>query len=213
MFIFEHYVTAWEEDVELKEHYLEDVWEILQKSYKNLGGLLTFKNKEDLLKSNNMWKLVRRPNDVVTAVAIYKTNRGGRKLVAGGSDGSKGGINDFYTICYEDVKMVDRGTWAEVSGPLEGIFLFKYGAVPIPSDVAEVAIKDMRQNILSKDSDGFHYIRNIAGKPLTKIMMGNVPKQYRMSQDWSEEAAEYRHKWSKWNEEHPEDYEGRKKNS
>lgn len=54
MFIFEHYVTAWEEDVELKEHYLDDVWEILQKSYKNLGGLLTFKNKEDLLKSNNI---------------------------------------------------------------------------------------------------------------------------------------------------------------
>ena len=213
MIIFEHYVTVFEDDTVTKSQYVDQVWNILQKSYSNIGGLMGFRTEKDLLKPNTMWKLVRRPDNKITAVAIYKTRLGGRKLVAGGSDGTTKGKNDFYNICREDVEQIDRHTWAEVSDALENIYLFKYGAVPIPIEIVEKVMEEMGQDISRKCADGFHYERAVSrGVYRKKIMMGNVPERYRETQDWSEEAAEYRRKWSKWNTEHPEDSERRKKN-
>lgn len=50
MNIYEHYETAFEQDIDLKEIYLDQVWKILQDSYTDIGGLRTFKTPNDLLK-------------------------------------------------------------------------------------------------------------------------------------------------------------------
>lgn len=210
MYILEHFITAFEDDKDIKERYINQVWNILQNSYKELGGLFGFSDEKDLLKSNNIWKLVRRNENIITAVAIYKTRMGGRKLVAGGSDGTAQGKHDFYTICYEDVKMVDRKAWAEVSGALEGIYLFKYGGVPLPIEVAEPIINKMGQKVLKVSADKFHYNRIIGNEPMEKIMFGNVPEQYRQSEDWDSESKLYRDTFDNYNKEHPEELELRK---
>ena len=205
----EHFVTAFETDKELKEQYLEQVWSILQESYKNIGGLGIFNKPSDLLKPNNMWKMVTR-NGKVVAVVIYKRRNGGRKLVAGGSDGTDTGKKDFYSICAEDVKRVDRKTWGEVSGALEGILLFKYDAVPIPAYIVEQVLNDMDLTLDSISEDCFHYVRDIANVPREKIMFGNVPEKYRLTSDWGVESDVYKQVFKMRNSEHPEELQLRK---
>ena len=209
MLIHEHYETAFEEDIELKEQYIDQVWQILQDSYKDIGGLQIFGRPQDLLKANNMWKMVTR-NGKVVAVVIYKRGRGGRKLVAGGSNGSAQGKKDFYKICSEDVRMPDRQTWGEVSGSLEGILLFKYDAIPIPSYLADRAIRDMNREIKYRNPDGFHYTRDIGGDFIEKIMFGNVPEQYRLTNQWNIESDVYKQVFKMRNKEHPDEVEDRK---
>lgn len=209
MNIYEHYETAFEQDIDLKEIYLDQVWKILQDSYTDIGGLRTFKTPNDLLKSNNMWKMVTR-NGKVVAVVIYKRGRGGRKLVAGGSDGSAHGKKDFYKICSEDVRMPDRQTWGEVSGSLEGILLFKYDAIPIPSYLADRAIRDMHREIKYRNPDGFHYTRDIGDDFIEKIMFGNVLEQYRLTNQWNIESDVYKQVFKMRNKEHPNEVEDRK---
>lgn len=209
MNIYEHYETAFEQDIDLKEIYLDQVWKILQDSYTDIGGLRTFKTPNDLLKSNNMWKMVTR-NGKVVAVVIYKRRNGGRKLVAGGSDGTDTGKKDFYSICAEDVKMVDRKTWGEVSGALEGILLFKYDVVPIPAYIVEQVLDNMDLTLDSISKDCFHYVRDIANVPREKIMFGNVPKKYRLTSDWGVESNVYKQVFKMRNSEHPEELQLRK---
>lgn len=210
MIIQEHYVTVDNNDIDLKARYIDQVWKILQQSYKTIGGLMGFNSPEDLLKNNNMWKLVRRNNDRIVAAAIYKTTQGGRKLVAGGSDGTTQGKHDFYEICREDVKMPERGTWGEVSGALEGILLFRNEGVPIPNTIVKNVVAAMRQPDIICNPDGFHYTRIIYNKPYEKIMMGNVPVKFRQTDDWSTESKNYRLDFDKYNQEHPEELRLRK---
>lgn len=207
MLFIEHYLTFFEK--EDKEQYLDDVWNILQKSYAAIGGVAGLKDKNDLLDDGNFWKLVRK-NGKIVAATIYKTKQGGRKIVAGGTDGTPDGKKAFYDLCREEVKRVERGTWAEVSGSMEGIFLFKLNATPIPIDIAAKILQDKGKEILSVDKDGFHYTRKIGGKPYEKIMFGNVPERYRNTDDWESESDEYRKRWNKWKEENPEEIEARK---
>lgn len=156
-----------------------------------------------------MWKMVTR-NGKVVAVVIYKRRNGGRKLVAGGSDGTDTGKKDFYSICAEDVKRVDRKTWGEVSGALEGILLFKYDAVPIPAYIVEQVLDDMDLTLDSISEDCFHYVRDIANVPREKIMFGNVPEKYRLTSDWGVESNVYKQVFKMRNSEHPEELQLRK---
>ena len=207
MIFLEHFLTYFENDMKSKEHVLDQVWDILQRTYKPIGGIANLQNKEQLLElSNTVWKLVRRGNSIV-AVAIYKTKSGGRKLVCGGSDGTPEGKKSFYQICYEDVTRIERDSWSEVSGALEHVFLFKYQGVPIPATLAQKILVD---DELTISKDGFHYTRLIGGKPLEKIMFGNIPKQFR-SDDWEKEGSEYRDTYLKYSKEHPEEAEIRRR--
>jgi hypothetical protein len=71
----------------IKQKYVDEVWDILQKSYANIGGIKGngFESPEALLQIP-MWKLGIR-DGTVKAVAMYK-DKGGRKAVAIGTDGS-----------------------------------------------------------------------------------------------------------------------------
>lgn len=208
MIFIEHYLTYFDRDD--KEQYVDEVWNILQKSYASIGGLKGMSSKEDLLDNGNFWKLVRKGGKIV-ACNIYTTKQGGRKMVAGGTDGTPEGKKAFYDMCREEVKMVERGTWAEVSGAMEGIYLFKLNAVPIPIEIAKKILKDKHKEILSVDKDGFHYVRLIGGEPHEKIMFGNVPQRYRNTDDWEEEGNEYRNQYQDYVKAHPEEVDARKK--
>ena len=78
-------------DEETKRKYAKDVWDILQKSYADIGGIKGsgFGSIDDMIKNIPFWKLSVH-NKVVDAVALYK-DKGGRKLVATGYNGSEVG--------------------------------------------------------------------------------------------------------------------------
>lgn len=207
MLFIEHYVTCFE--VDEKEQYLDAVWNILQKSYASIGGLKGMSGKTDLLNDDIMWKLVRK-NGKIIACNIYNTKQGGRKLVAAGTDGTPEGKKAFYSMCAEEVKRIERNSWSEVSGSLEGVFLFKLDATPIPIEISSKVLADKGKEILSKDKDGFHYTRLIDGEPYEKIMFGNVPSKYRNTDDWESESSQYRKQFTRYTDEHPEDVISRK---
>ena len=148
--------------------YIDVIWDILEKSYAEIGGFQSAKDKEDLMRKSGLTKLVVKDGKVV-AVRVYKDELG-RKSIGGGTDGSDEGKKWFMKICEEDIKL--NRAWGEVSGKMEHVML-KRGAVPIPSSmVANILGKP----ILSYDPDGYHYTREIAGEPHTKMMYGDLDK-------------------------------------
>lgn len=208
--LLEHFVTLFdsEKDVQKKEEYLDQVWDILQDSYRAIGGIANISEPEELLDDEYIWKMVTK-NKEVLAVQLYKTHGGGRKIFVGGCKATPQGKEAFYKLALEDVKRLERGAWAEVSGSMEGVYIFKLGATPIPADVSKEILNDMGKDIVSTSSDGFHYTRKIGGKPYEKIMFGNVPEKYRTT-DWEETSGKYKDKYSDYVSKHPEEVEQRK---
>jgi len=165
--LLERYINL-HSDQEIKK-YIDDIWDILQRSYKDIGGFATASSKEDLISKTGFAKLVRR-NGRIVAVSLYK-DKHGRKAIAGGSDGTDQGIADLKKILYDDMKQ--QRAWAEASGAVEHL-LTKYGGVPISNEYAEELLG---KQILSKDPDGYHYTREIGGKPYKKIIIGYLDRK------------------------------------
>ena len=112
-------------------------------------------------------------NGKVYACAIYTFKRGGRKLMYCGTDGTPEGKKALYRIISDDLRLIDRKAWAEVSDAMEHIYINKHGATPIPAEVAQQLLKD--KPFIKIHDDGFHYDRYIGGEVHTKIMVGVSP--------------------------------------
>lgn len=165
--LFEHFITSIGDK---RKEYADVVYSILLKSYANIGGMYGCNSVEDLLSDTDLWKLVRKNNEIV-AVVCYSRKRGGRKLVYCGQNGTDIGKNALYKILEEDIKILDRNAWEEVSGAMEHILL-KKGAVPLPAKYVEKLMPD--KEILSYDNDGIHYTRLIGNIKVTKCLFGNI---------------------------------------
>lgn len=173
----EHYVTLTNNNDMNK--YVDIVWNMLQAAYKDIGGFLTAKTKDELIKKSSLWKLVRRNNNIV-AVAIYTSKKGGRKLIAVATDGTTIGKDALYSIIKEDIKMMNqRQAWAEVSGKMEYLYN-KMGGVVIPSKYVQNILKD--KEIFGQKDDG-HYSRNIENEPHEKIMFGWIDPEIKRQVD------------------------------
>lgn len=207
MIILEHFVTLFDND-DRKEEYLDQVWDILQDSYRSIGGIANISEPEELLDEDYIWKLVTKHKKVL-AVQIYKRKSGGRKIFCGGCLSTPEGKAAFYKLALEDVKRLERDAWAEVSGSMEGVYIFKLGATPIPADMSKRILNDMGKDVISVSNDGFHYTRKIGGKPYEKIMFGNVPEKYRTT-DWEETSKKYRDIYNDYVKTHPDEVEQRK---
>lgn len=161
----ERYVNLFDKNEISK--YIDDIWDIMQESYKYLeGGFATASSKEDLIAKTSMAKLVRKNNKIV-AVKLYKDQHG-KKSIASGSDGTKEGKIAIMQMFKDDVKT--NRSWAEVSGKAESVYL-KLGAQPIPNIFVE---KILGKKLESLDPDGYHYEREINGKIFKKILIGGV---------------------------------------
>jgi hypothetical protein len=161
-FLIERYVNLLSK--EDKEKYADEVWDILQSSYKDIGGFKSADNKEELIKDSSIWKLIRKNGKIVT-VSIYK-DKNGRKFIAGGTDGSSEGKKGFSEINKADIKM--KRAWAEVSGAPEKIAI-KNGGTYIPNTEAE---KLTGKKIIRLHDNGIHYDRMISGHIHTKALIG-----------------------------------------
>lgn len=163
----EHYVNLFSKN-DMK-NYIDEIYEIMLKSYESIGGFLTAKNKEHLLIKIDFFKLITR-NGKISAVIGYKLIDGYRKSICGGTDGTEQGKIDFYKILKEDITIVDRKVYMEVSGAMEHLVVNKLGGKYVPNTLVS--------NILKKEikplSDGIHYERDIGGIPVIKALVGNI---------------------------------------
>jgi hypothetical protein len=83
----------------IKMKYRDEVWKILQQSYASIGGIkgAGFESPDAMVDSIPMWKIAVRDGRV-RAVNMYK-DKGGRKSVAIGTDGSPEGsafVDDMF---------------------------------------------------------------------------------------------------------------------
>ena len=99
-----------------KKKYVDDVWDILQKSYQSIGGIKGngFENKETFISKLPFWKLLRKDGTIVAAI-IYR-DKEGRKIVAVATDGSKEGKAGLIKMFKEELEL--KRSYFEISGPL-----------------------------------------------------------------------------------------------
>lgn len=86
---FKNFIGFDDETLEEKRKWTDDVWHILQLSYKAIGGVKGsgFESKESMIRNIPFWKL-RTIKGELKYVILYKDSKG-RKLVALGTDGSR----------------------------------------------------------------------------------------------------------------------------
>jgi hypothetical protein len=104
-YIEERYVNAiGDRDVDKKEKYKQQVWDILQTSYAPIGGIKGdgFKSPDDMVQNIPFWKMVVK-DGVVHVVVMYK-DKGGRKSVAVGTNGSHYAKKELQNIFRKDIE-------------------------------------------------------------------------------------------------------------
>ena len=178
-------------DTDAREEYIDQVWDILQRSYKAIGGIKGsgFNAKQDLIDNIPMWK-INVKNGKVIAVVMYK-DKGGRKLVATGTDGSAEGVKAITSATSAETKR----SFGEKSKKALGSAIKELGddaetfmiepslaGKTLKKDVTSVSDFIKSGNQLSADDKftydkypqyrKFMYIRKIKGEDHLKIMFG-----------------------------------------
>jgi len=161
VFLSERFKNAvGDKDIELKRKYVDQVWDVLQKSYAEIGGIKGrgFSSKEDMIENIPMWKMAVQ-NEKVVAVIMYKDSNG-RKSVAIGTDGSEKGKERAADMVKNDLKR----SYGEKSKAALGLLLKLY-----PTDVIEPFIKPIPE------------VEKLLGYEVTPI--AKVPKN-----EWPDDA-------------------------
>jgi len=151
-----------------KQKYVDIVWDMLQKSYANVGGFLSAADKQTLIDTTSLWKLVRRNKNEITAVNLYR-DQFGKKTMASGTNGTRQGLIDYRTLKNDDARL--KRSWCEASGPVEKMLDKTPGMNPIPNKYAAYLTG---KEILSLNDDGYHYTRMIMGEPHQKKLYGSL---------------------------------------
>ena len=193
--IQEKYINAVGNDsknLEIKNRYKDQVWDILQKSYAYIGGIRGsgFGSPDEMVEKIPMWKLGVR-GDKVHAVVLYK-DKGGRKSVAIGTDGSAEGnwfIDDiFKNEIRRSYGEKSKATLGKIMKTIPWDVLKNYLVTPdrvsemLPSDYV-IPVKDINDEDLPTDAvvslsrypelKEYGYMRDIGGDLTFKVMVGS----------------------------------------
>jgi len=183
----ERFINLFQSDKDERLKYVDEVWDLLQQSYAPIGGIhgSGFGSKEEMVAKLPFWKLIRK-NDKIVTVVVYK-DKSGRKMVAGGTDGSKDGKKGLLEILTADLKQ--QRAFGELSGPLLNFLVKNVGETTIKDYLIDPKIveKLTGDGIFSVPDDDVHlkkfpllkdffYQREIGGSLHTKIALG-VPQK------------------------------------
>lgn len=194
-FLEERFVNALPKDQELKQKHADAVWDLLQKSYAPIGGIKGkgFSSKSDMM-NIPFWKMIMKDGEVKGAV-LYK-DKGGRKSVAAGTDGSEYAKVKVADIMKNDLKR----SYGEKSKSALGTMMKQ-----LPWDVLQQFTKTPKQakailgkDVVSvKDYDGqlpsdaqqtlakypqlrdYAYLRDLNGTMTFKVMFGTPGRSIR----------------------------------
>ena len=186
--ITERFKNFFVNDKEEREQYVDQVWDVLQASYKRIGGIKGsgFNSKQDMIDNIPFWK-INVKNGKVIAVGMYKDKKG-RKSVAVGTDGSEQG-KEALAFMVKGAFKTGR-EWREISGSM---LVFVEKVVGIDAMLKSAIQLDKVKKLLPKDDiisgygddvkkphekslmnklDGFVYQREIGGHLHTKVAFG-----------------------------------------
>ena len=145
---------------------VDDIFAILEKAYSNIKGGLHFKNKDDLLLSTDLWRVIYMDTEPI-GVIIYKAKSGLKMVALGLSDKFR---KEAKAILSRVLRETLSRTWMEVSEGMEK-FMLKLGCEKffVPNIYAA---KLTKKDILKLCDDGYHYIREINGIAKKKVIVG-----------------------------------------
>lgn len=146
------------------------IWNMLIESYSKIGGLKTYKNKEQFLRMAKYAKLAYDGENIV-ACAIYRNMEGSYKMVAIGCNQEQNGKNGIQSIIQSDIEQMDFHFWAEVSGAIEHYFK-KYNGYPMPNLLAPKILNMSHSEIRMSNQDEVHYERQISDEWFEKMIFG-----------------------------------------
>lgn len=154
--------------------YASDIWIILQRSYKNIGGFLTYSDIDELIYRTSLISCYFMKG-VLVACPIYRNSLGGEKMVGCGTlHGLPIEKVALHKIITNDINDFLKWHWAEVSGGVEKLFK-KYNGNPIPGALAPSILN--KYNNFELCEDKFHYFREIDGKKIQKSIYGFKDEQ------------------------------------
>ena len=148
----------------------DDIWDILVLSYEGIGGLKTYRSKQDFLKKVRYAKVVYCGDELV-ACAIYRNMEDSFKMVAIGCNQEEIGKQGIQAIIKDDIDKLDFHFWAEVSGAIEHYFR-KYNGYPMPNMLASDILQISPEKIRLSNKDMVHYERVIADEWFEKMIYG-----------------------------------------
>lgn len=151
------------------------LWQMLVSSYENIGGLKTYKSKDDFLRKVKYAKVVYNDSEIV-ACAIYRNMEGSYKMVAIGCNQEEIGKQGVQAIIKDDIEKFNYNFWAEVSGAIEHYFK-KYNGYPMPNILAPDILNISSELIRLSTKDVVHYERKISDEWFEKMIFGAKSKE------------------------------------
>lgn len=182
----ERFVNLFTKDVDERKAAVDEVWQIIEDSYRDIGGIKGsgFKSKEDMVAKIPFWKLVRRNGKIVTVV-MYK-DKLGRKIVAAGTNASPEGKAGLLAIIGDDVNR--QRAFGEFSDKLLAFIIKNIGADVIKKYVIDRSrLKEIlgdkeifdpepgdRYVVKYPTLKDYFYRREIGGEMHTKLSFGTT---------------------------------------
>lgn len=183
----ESYHNFFPSDVAKKTAHAKEVFDLVQKSYADQGGIKGsgFSSPEDMVKNIPMWKLSKKDGKVNSA-ALYKDTQG-RKRVAAATDGTPEGKKAAAGAAVGDLKqqrahmelsgkslsfvkkLIDLKDHLHTFDSAEKFHKSRGDTITRPSD-------DDKEVIRHPELKDHMYSRNIGGHIHTKVMMGTMGK-------------------------------------
>lgn len=194
-FLEERFVNALPKDQELKQKHADAVWDLLQKSYAPIGGIKGkgFSSKSDMM-NIPFWKMIMKDGEI-KGVVLYK-DKGGRKSVAAGTDGSEYAKVKVADIMKNDLKRSygekSKSALGTMMKQLPWDVLQKFTKTPkeaskiLGKDVVSVKkykgqLPDDAKQTLAKypQLKDYAYLRDLNGTMTFKVMFGTPGKSIR----------------------------------
>jgi len=188
LLLLETYVNLFAKDKVSKLKWKSQVWDILQKSYAEIGGIAGsgFMSPDDMVQNVPFWKLNVKNGNVIS-VAMYK-DANGRKLIATGTDGS---VRAVEALAKNMVPELER-SFGEKSGKSLGFTMknIEWNVLKQFLMTPEKAQSYLKKKLLVVDASKlsekdkfaykkfpqlrpYFYTRLIGDKTYMKIMMGS----------------------------------------
>lgn len=155
------------------EQWYKKVWDLLSKSYEDIGGIKTYHSINDFYRKQHLIELIVDENSNLLACATYRRIEGSLKLVATGCDQTQKGKLALQQIIQNNIINADLQYWAEVSGAIEYYFK-KHNGYPMPNTLASEILQISPNQITLSKTDKVHYDRPIGpnGEIYTKMIFG-----------------------------------------
>ena len=157
----------------------KDIFDMIDKTYKNIGGYPDFKKSTDLPDNHTDWYAADVDKDPDADITTFgKSKAGNFKLTGAASDGSEPA--KAFLINKLGKLMKTSGNYAEASDALAHVLITRK-KVPYVADAESIQklLPGKSFTFIGEHPDGKYpgyngwYTRNIAGKELLKIILGN----------------------------------------